>query len=204
MQRLFGLPGLRIDFLAEDMVRIRKIHGRDEQTMLVFSDGHITVEHANAEDKRFVWYKKNIAEIAKCALQTLGVPFIFEQRHTVSKTLRMTDNADSRPFLASAVARLQKGELTKIGKELGGVGLRFFFPSQDQEGMPSQFDLKIESYLPDSSQIFLLAKGKFLCLPPITQESLQKVSDSLDEVNRVITERALNFLGQFPSREDGS
>jgi hypothetical protein len=197
MQRSLGRTGTRIEFPTEDVVRILKMHSHDEQTLVEFGNEYITVEHANAIDNRLDWYKRVVEDIARLALKTMGVQFIFEQRHTVSKTLAMLNNADSRPFLAEHVAKFRDEALSKFGQPLGGMGLRFFWPSVDNKGIPSQFDLKIESYLPDPKLIFLLAKGRFLCLPPIDANHLTEVTDAISKVDNVITQLAINFLGQF-------
>jgi hypothetical protein len=127
----------------------------------------------------------------------MGVPIIYEQHHSISKTMMMSSNADSRPFLAEKVSKFTTDQLSKLGQPLHAVGLRFFWLAKDNGMIPSQYNLKIESYLQDYRRIFLLAKGNFTCVPPIDSTKFADVTGAIGKVDDVITRVSIDFLQQF-------
>lgn len=199
MHKLLGRTGITENWPSENMIRIGKLHGRDEQTQVVLESGRIIIEHGRAINFRLDWYKKTVEDIIKFAFSTLRIPMIYQQYHSISKTVTMSNNEDSRPFLAEKVAKFTTDNLSKLAVSLNAVGLRFFWLSTDSGMVPSQYNLEIESYIQDITRIFLLAKGNFTCVPPIVSAQFADVTSAIDKVDNVIRQKSIDFLKQFPT-----
>jgi len=55
-----------------------------------------------------------------------------------------------------------EGSLRALGRPVLGGGLRLVMPPQPNEPEPTQIEVKIESYLPDASKIFISVEYKWL------------------------------------------
>lgn len=203
MRQSLGSSDISINYHTEDTIDIVKTHGGVEQTQIILTNEHIRIRHGREDIHGFDWYKKVIEDVVRFAFETMGFPFIYQQNHSISKIVAMEGDKDSRPFLAEHVAQFGVENLSVLSPSLPAVGFRFLWFSQETASRLAEYDLKIEPHFQNIRQIFLFAKTRFMCLPPIQSMNLAEIPAAFDKTDDAITNKAIKFLEKFLTTEEG-
>jgi hypothetical protein len=135
------------------------------------------------------------AEIVIRAFESASPP---AQRQLISRDATLRDLYETGGVHAfqeiwETVLEQRPEALQKLGREVLGGGLRLVMPPRPDDQDPVNIELKIESYLKDTTKIFLEAQFSWQRpLPPGMEASPRYL---LGQVEEYITRTALDFIG---------
>jgi hypothetical protein len=120
-----------------------------------------------------------------------------EQRRQIVRrdvTIRHLYETNQHAFQEIWETRLGQPEssLAVFGRRVLGGGLRFVMPPQPHDDNPAQIEVKIESYLRDTSKVFV--ETQFTWPGPTPPDVSFAPRDRLSEVNDYATNEVLNFI----------
>jgi hypothetical protein len=120
-----------------------------------------------------------------------------EQRRQILRTdvtIRDLYETDQHAFQEIWETRLRQPEssLAVLGRRVLGGGLRFVMPPQPGDDNPAQIEVKIESYLRDTSKLFV--ETQFTWPTPSPPDVSFAPRDRLCEVNDYATNQVLSFI----------
>ena len=101
-------------------------------------------------------------EMMNLIVQRINPPVFISQQNLVRMLYPLDSTQAANQFLVQSFLRLPEGLGQKLGRPLAGVGLRLVFPPTPNS--PDEFQLRIEPYFRDQTQIFLELAGRFF--PP--------------------------------------
>ena len=135
--------------------------------------------------------------VLRTAVKILKIPLFIFRQHTVRLTAALLRGQDSRVFLGNKVSRLEDSKLKVLKRRIHGCGLRFVFAPEP--GNQSEYLVRVESFLRDTSLIFLENQARFF-KPIQIQPDIDYAVEIRDELKRTysfLTENVSDFLVQY-------
>ncbi len=119
----------------------------------------------------------NFCETTMAILQhvcaQLKPPVFIGQQNMVRMLYPLDSAQEANRFLIQSFLHMPEGLAEQVGRPLAGIGLRLVFPPTQQN--PSEFQLRIEPFFRDQTQLFLENSGRFF--PPF--KDLQQARERL-------------------------
>ena len=135
--------------------------------------------------------------VLSTAVKILKIPLFIFRQHTVRLTAAPLRGQDSRVFVGNKVSRLEDSKLKVLKRRIHGYGLRFVFAPE--LGNQSEYLVRVESFLQDTSLIFLENQARFF-KPIQIQPGMDYAVEIENELKRTysfLTENVSDFLMQY-------
>jgi hypothetical protein len=139
---------------------------------------------------------QELVELLREIVGVLAVPVFIHQVHVIRKTLPLPPGVDARTFLVRDVAAVPPERLAGFKRPFAAAGLRFVFPPQQMNDL-SAHDLRIETFLPDPSKLFLEDTATYLV--PLPAGQWDQIKANLADANRFLDGYARALLTGSPA-----
>ena len=163
-----------------------------QRDRIIVSEDWVTSDAAEFSDV--------VSRIAEMAAEELRIQFFINQIAVVRALFTPSNFPDSRVFLGDNLCGL-KGKLSENfpSRPAATFGLRFSFPPTRDD--PISFNVRMESYNRDPSQIFVEASSHPVPRGPIKPDEGDRIMENISRAERFIMEDLFQFLDQFDRKE---
>ncbi len=110
-------------------------------------------------------YCETTLAILEQIVEKTAPPVFVGQQNAVRMLYPLSSEQDANQFLTRSFLNLPEGLAQQLGRPLAGIGLRLVFPPTQQ--MPNEYQLRIEPFFRDQTQIFVENAGRFF--PPFKE-----------------------------------
>jgi hypothetical protein len=149
------------------------------------------------------WYDERYQIILRLFAEQFNPKLILGSKAMIRGLLAV--DGDARLFLGVFVMQMPAEKLKALGRPLHGLGIRFFFPAYEEIGGDAanpitgatadwSVDAKVESYIPNPSQLFLEADAKWQSPEPWTDDAVHRVVSRLQLVSSFLTDKIVGLL----------
>jgi len=168
-----------------------------ETSRTVLKSDRLVVAHENVERFGFEICCEKVEVIGKMVIETFRMPFFLAQTHVLRKLVSPVGTPDARLYLLDRVCQFGDEKRKAFKRPVHGFGLRFVFPATQED--PTEFDVKVESFLRDGRLLFMENVGRFH--PPVVAQNLGALRAGLDRTNAFLLEQIASFFAQFHGGE---
>lgn len=113
----------------------------------------------------FESFSENVMGMMSTVTQRLQPPVFVGQQNVLRMLYPLSNRQTASGFLMETFLRMPDGLVSQLGRPLAGIGLRLVFPPTSDS--PSEYQLRIEPYFRDQTQLYLELVGRFL--PPFKE-----------------------------------
>ncbi len=170
-----------------------------ETSRYVLKTDRVAVVHENVERLGFEIFCEKVEIISKMLVESFRMPFLLGQTHVIRKIVNPAGASDARLYLLDTVCRFGEEKRRAFMRPVHGFGLRFVFPATPED--PTEFDVKVESFLRDGRLLYLENVGRFHA--PVVAQNLAALRAGLDRTNTFLREQMASFFAQFEAGEGG-
>lgn len=164
-----------------------------ETSRYVLKSDRLVVSHENVERIGFEIFCEKVEIIGKMVIEAFRMPFFLAQTHVLRKIVNPHGTPDARLYLLDRVCQFGDEKRKAFNRPVHGFGLRFVFPATQED--PTEFDVKVESFLRDGRLLYLENIGRFH--PPVVAQNLAALRAGLERTNAFLLEQIATFFAQF-------
>jgi len=124
-----------------------------------------TVIREDASIVSFENYCETSLAILREIAGKIAPPVFVGQLNAIRMLYPLSSEQAANQFLIRSFLKLPEGLAQELGRPLAGIGLRLVFPPLQQ--MPNEYQLRIEPFFRDQTQIFVENAGRFF--PPFKE-----------------------------------
>jgi len=130
-------------------------------------------------------YKEKFFDILEMMKKLVPMPAYLFQIVILRALWPQSPGENSRDYLMNRFFQFSPDDLGRLGRPVAGSGLRVNMPSSDEV-----FDLKIEPWFRDVSQMFVELRGEY----PVPVNDLQVLQDRIDKVYTFLFQNVSSFV----------
>ncbi|MCZ6690860.1 MAG: hypothetical protein O7H41_14805 [Planctomycetota bacterium] len=185
-----GLDYGRSSFGPNDAIFESSSPESPEKTIYRVTSKFLAITHHFVGQMQFEAFCKLAETYIPLVSDTLQVPPWRTRECIVQKLAPCPDGEDSRNFLSKTLLRLDESKLGSFEKPPQGLGLRFVFPAEKTN--PTEIEVKVESYLLDTSRLFLQAHARYH--QPLPRREAKLAVANLRETKEFLEKRVFPFV----------